>query len=76
MIDSRSNPNNSIHVRESGEIDHDYTGEIEVLLFNLSDMPYYVKKHERIAQLIIAKKKISNLTFLLRCKLKPSYIVG
>ena len=39
----------------AGVIDHDYTGEVGVLLFNFSDMPYEVKKHERVAQLVIEK---------------------
>ena len=36
-------------------IDHDYTGEVGVLLFNFSNQDYQVKKHERIAQLVIEK---------------------
>lgn len=43
-----------IHVG-AGVIDEDYTGELKVLLFNFGDFPYYGKKGERIAQLIIEK---------------------
>tara|TARA_Y100000816_G_C25980229_1_gene511766 strand:+ start:321 stop:749 length:429 start_codon:yes stop_codon:yes gene_type:complete len=42
----------------AGIIDRDYTGEVKVLLFNLnSENQLEIKKHDRIAQLII--KKIS-----------------
>lgn len=43
-----------IHVG-AGVIDEDYTGEVKVLLFNLSDKPIVLAKHERIAQLILKK---------------------
>ena len=43
-----------IHVG-AGVIDRDYTGEIKVLLYNLNDTPYYIKKGDRIAQLILEK---------------------
>jgi dUTP pyrophosphatase len=36
-----------------GVIDSDYRGEIKILLFNESDEPQEVQKHERIAQLLI-----------------------
>ena len=39
----------------AGVIDEDYTGELKVLFFNFGDFPYYGKKGERIAQLIIEK---------------------
>lgn len=41
-----------IHVG-AGVIDRDYTGEIKVLLFNLSDESVEINKHDRIAQLIL-----------------------
>ena len=39
----------------AGVIDADYTGEVKVVLVNQGDQPYVVKKHDRIAQLIIEK---------------------
>lgn len=38
-----------------GTIDSDYRGEIKVILSNFSSTPYFVKRGERIAQLVIAK---------------------
>jgi len=38
-----------------GTIDADYRGEIKVILFNFSSEDYYVKKGDRIAQLVISK---------------------
>lgn len=37
-----------------GTIDSDYRGEIMVLLINLGDQPYTVRRAERIAQMVIA----------------------
>lgn len=34
-------------------IDSDFVGEIKVLLLNLSDTPYTIKKGDRIAQMVI-----------------------
>jgi len=39
----------------AGVIDSDYRGEVKVVLANLGDQPYQVKKGDRIAQLIIEK---------------------
>jgi len=39
----------------AGLIDPDYRGEVKVVLANLGDQPYRVKKGDRIAQLIIEK---------------------
>jgi dUTP pyrophosphatase len=39
----------------AGVIDSDYRGEIGILLANNSDIDYYIKKGDRIAQLIIIK---------------------
>jgi dUTP pyrophosphatase len=38
-----------------GTIDADYRGEVKVLLVNLSNEPFVVKKGERIAQMVVAK---------------------
>ena len=37
-----------------GTIDSDYRGEIKVLLINLGDRPYTVRRAERIAQMVVA----------------------
>ena len=39
----------------AGVIDHDYTGEVKVVLFNHGDEDFVIKKGDRIAQLIIEK---------------------
>ena len=39
----------------AGVIDRDYTGEVKVLLFNLSKVPVSIRKYDRIAQLILHK---------------------
>jgi dUTP pyrophosphatase len=39
----------------AGIIDSDYTGEVKVLLFNMNNEKLTIKKHERIAQLIVKK---------------------
>jgi len=39
----------------AGVIDSDYRGEVKVVIANLGDQPYRVKKGDRIAQLIIEK---------------------
>lgn len=36
----------------AGVIDHDYRGNVGVVLFNHSDIPFEIKKGDRIAQLI------------------------
>lgn len=37
-----------------GTVDQDYRGEIGVQLINLGTFPYPIKRHDRIAQLVIA----------------------
>ena len=37
-----------------GTIDADYRGEISVILINLGDAPFVVRRGERIAQLVVA----------------------
>ena len=39
----------------AGVVDSDYRGEIKAILFNHSDVPFKVKKGDRIAQLILEK---------------------
>ena len=43
-----------------GTIDSDYRGEIKVILINLSNEDFYVKKGERIAQLVFKKVEQPN----------------
>lgn len=43
-----------IHVG-AGVVDSDYRGNVGVLLFNLSDTPFEIKKGDRIAQLVVKK---------------------
>ena len=38
-----------------GTIDSDYRGEINVLLINLSNIPFTINNNDRIAQLVLAK---------------------
>ncbi|AYA77362.1 dUTP diphosphatase [Bacillus sp. Y1] len=38
-----------------GTIDHDYRGEIGVILFNFGSQPFKVEKNDRIAQGIVAQ---------------------
>jgi len=44
-----------------GTIDADYRGEVSIILFNFSDMPFTVRRGDRIAQLVFAK--LSRATF-------------
>ena len=59
-------PRSGLAVRNSilafnGTIDSGYLGIIYVLLFNLSDKEYFIKKGDRIAQIIF--KKFENVSF-------------
>jgi dUTP pyrophosphatase len=38
-----------------GTIDADYRGEISVILFNFSDVPFTVRRGDRIAQMVFAR---------------------
>ncbi len=40
-------------VNSPGTIDADYRGEIKVILINLGDAPFVIRRGERIAQLIV-----------------------
>ena len=37
-----------------GTVDADYRGEVQVILVNLSDTPFTIRRGERIAQLVVA----------------------
>ncbi|GEJ59446.1 deoxyuridine 5'-triphosphate nucleotidohydrolase [Anaeromyxobacter diazotrophicus] len=41
-------------VNAPGTVDQDYRGEVGVLLVNLGQLPFEVKRGERIAQLVVA----------------------
>lgn len=47
-----------------GTIDADYRGELKVILINLGDAPFEIRRGERIAQLVVAP--ISQVNFTLR----------
>jgi dUTP pyrophosphatase len=47
-----------------GTIDSDYRGELKVILINLGDAPFEIRRGERIAQLVIAP--VSQVNFELR----------
>jgi len=40
-------------VNSPGTIDADYRGEIKVILINLGDAPFVVKRGERVAQMVV-----------------------
>lgn len=44
-----------------GTIDSDFRGEIKVMLINLGDEPFVIKRGDRIAQLVIAKVEKANM---------------
>lgn len=48
-----------------GTIDADYRGEVSVLLINLGQEPFVVRRGERIAQLVIAPVRQATLTVAL-----------
>ncbi len=47
-----------------GTIDADYRGELRVILINLGDVPFEIRRGERIAQLVVAP--VSQVNFALR----------
>ena len=44
-----------------GTIDSDYRGEINVLLINLSTLPFNINNNDRIAQMVVAKVEKAEL---------------
>ena len=44
-----------------GTIDSDYRGEINVLLINLSTLPFTINNNDRIAQMVVAKVEKAEL---------------
>ena len=52
---------NSLHVG-AGVVDSDYRGEVKVLLFNHSDVEFEVNEGDRIAQMIIEKYTMTDLS--------------
>jgi dUTP pyrophosphatase len=47
--------NGIIVLNSPGTIDSDYTGEIKIILINLGDTDFKVKKYDRIAQMVLNK---------------------
>jgi dUTP pyrophosphatase len=45
-----------------GTIDADYRGEVKVILVNLGDVPFEVRRGERIAQMVVAPVAAVNFT--------------
>lgn len=48
---------NGIHIG-AGVIDSDYRGNVGVLLFNLSNEPFYINRGDRVAQLVVKRYEI------------------
>lgn len=44
-----------------GTIDNDYRGELNVLLINLSNLPFSINNNDRIAQLVVTKVEKAEL---------------
>jgi len=44
-----------------GTIDSDYRGELNVLLINLSNIPFTINNNDRIAQMVVAKVEKAEL---------------
>ena len=54
---------NSIDIA-AGVIDHDYRGSLGIILVNNSSVPFSVKVHDRVAQLIVERVCMSNVVEL------------
>jgi len=48
----------------AGVIDRDYTGPVKIMLHNLSNDTYEIKKNDRIAQLILEKIETPDITLV------------
>ena len=53
MIKSKSGLNVNHGITSEGVIDSGYTGSIRVKLYNHSEQPMYIKKEQKISQLVI-----------------------
>ena len=53
-----------------GTVDSDYRGELMVILVNLGNEPYVVRRGDRIAQLVVSP--VVSATFVERVELPPS----
>ena len=52
---------NGVFVLNSpGTVDRDYRGEIKVILANMSDKPFEIRKGDRIAQLVVSPVQQAN----------------
>lgn len=70
-IESRSGMLRAGIASRRGIIDSTYTGEIYVMLYNYSEMPYLVEKGDRIAQ--ITPHKIIDMNFCEVEEFSPEY---
>ncbi len=43
-----------------GTIDADYRGELKIILINLSDVPFPIRRGDRIAQLVVAPVQLAS----------------
>ena len=53
-----------------GTIDSDYRGEVQVILINLGDAPFVIRRGDRIAQMVIAP--VATADFAIRSKLNKT----
>ncbi|MCE9625768.1 MAG: dUTP diphosphatase [Deltaproteobacteria bacterium] len=47
-----------------GTIDHDYRGEVKVILINLGQEPFEIRSGDRIAQMVIQKVERADIEFV------------
>lgn len=47
-----------------GTIDHDYRGEVKVILINLGEEPFEIKPGDRIAQMVIQKTERADIVLV------------
>lgn len=52
--------NKIIILNSPGTIDSDYRGEIKIIMFNLNKEKFFIKKGERIAQIVLSKVEKAN----------------
>ncbi len=52
--------NKIIILNSPGTIDSDYRGEIKIIMFNLNKERFFIKKGERIAQIVLSKVEKAN----------------
>lgn len=50
-----------IVLNSPGTIDENYRGEVGVIIMNVSNTPYHIEKHQKIAQMVINKVEHLNV---------------